>query len=66
MDRMDTVTAYEVHKLRTAERHQEAARARLVTGARSIASDDERRIPVWRRWTVRKLVGRITLAKGQA
>lgn len=66
MDRMDTVTAYEVHKLRTAERHLEAARARMVTGATSPTGVDKQEPSVRRRWTLRHLIRRITLVMGQA
>jgi hypothetical protein len=55
---MDPMTAYTVARLRMAERHQEAARERLAR----FRSDDEQETSVWRRWTLRRLVGRITLA----
>jgi hypothetical protein len=57
---MDPFTAYEVAKLRMAERHKQASRARMARFGRS--SDDEQETSVWRRWTLRRLVGRITLA----
>jgi hypothetical protein len=48
-------------KLRMAERHPEASRERQAKLARAM-SDDEQETSVWRRWTLRRLVGRITLA----
>lgn len=63
---MDPFTAYEVAKLRLAEPHEQAARERMVKFGRSIASDDEQEASVWRRWTLRRLVGRITLASAGA
>jgi hypothetical protein len=62
MDRTDSLTAYEMAKFRMAERHQEAARARMATGGRSLAGINEKETSVWRRWTFRQLVRRITLA----
>ena len=59
---MDPMTAYEVARLRMAERHLEAARERMARPDRFNASDDEQETSVWRRWTLRRLVGRITLA----
>jgi len=63
---MDPLTAYDVAKLRMAERHQEASRERLGKLARATGSDDEQESSVWRRWTLRRLVGRITLATARA
>ena len=59
---MDPITAYEVAKLRMAERHQEAARTRMATGGRSLAGIDGRAIAAGRRWTVRRLVGQFSQA----
>lgn len=63
---MDPLTAYDIAKLRMTERHQEAARARLAKLARAGGSDDEQETSVWRRWTLRRVVGRITLASAGA
>ena len=63
---MDPLTAYDMAKLRMAERHQEASRERLAKAARSTGSDDEQETSVWRRWTLRRVVGRITLANAGA
>lgn len=57
---MDHLTALDVAKLRMAERHEQAARERL--GRIRATSDDEHETAVWRRWTLRRLIGRITLA----
>jgi hypothetical protein len=62
MSVMDPFTAYEVARLRMAERHLEAARERMARVDRTGANDDEQETSVWRRWTLRRLVGRITLA----
>ena len=58
---MDPITRYDFAKLQMAERHEQAANARLATAGRSFAGVDEQETSVWRRWTVRKLVGRISL-----
>lgn len=58
---MDPLTAFDMAKLRMAERHQEASRERQAKLARAM-SDDEQETSVWRRWTLRRVVGRITLA----
>ena len=63
---MDPMTAYEVARLRMAERHLEAARERMAGADRVGMSDDEQETSVWRRWTLRRLVGRITLASARA
>jgi hypothetical protein len=63
---MHPLMAYEVAKLRMAERHEEAARERLANLARATGSDEEQEASVWRRWTLRRLVGRITLASARA
>ena len=60
---MDPLRNYEVTKLQIAERHQEAARARMAAAARPIAGVDKQETQVRRRWTVRRLVARITLAR---
>lgn len=63
---MDPLTEYDVAKLRMAERRHEAARERMATLARSSANDAEQEASIWRRWTLRRLVGRITLATAGA
>ena len=63
---MDPLTAYGMAKLRMAERHEQASRERLAKVARSTGSDDEQETSVWRRWTLRRVVGRITLAHAGA
>jgi hypothetical protein len=63
---MHPLMAYEVAKLRMAERHEEASRERLAKQARAMGSDDEQETSVWRRWTLRRLVGRVTLATARA
>ena len=63
---MDPLTAYAVARFRMAERHHEAARERLARAARANGSDDEQETSVWRRWTLRRVVGRITLANAGA
>jgi hypothetical protein len=61
---MNMLTSHELAKLLMAERHQEASRERLAKLARETGSDDEHETSVWRRWALRRLVGRITLAQG--
>lgn len=63
---MDPLTEYDVAKLRMAERRNEAARERMATLARASANDAEQEASIWRRWTLRRLVGRITLASAGA
>ena len=63
---MDPLTAHDMAKLRMAERHREAARERLANAARAMGTDDEQETSVWRRWTLRRVVGRITLANAGA
>ena len=63
---MDPLTAYDVAKLRMAERHEDASRERVARLARATGSDDEQETSVWRRWTLRRVVGRITLARAGA
>jgi hypothetical protein len=63
---MNHLTAYDLAKLRIAERHEEAARERLVKLARAARSDEEHENSVWRRWTLRRLTSRITLARAGA
>jgi hypothetical protein len=63
---MDPLTAYDLAKLRMAERHQEASRERLAKASRATGSDDEQETSVWRRWTLRRLGARVTLAKAGA
>jgi hypothetical protein len=63
---MDPLTAYDLAKLRMAERHQEASRGRLAKLDRAYGSDDEHETRVWRRWTLRRVVGRLTLASAGA
>ena len=43
-----------------AERHEQAARERMARQGRSSAGSGEQETTIWRRWTVRQLVGRIT------
>ena len=43
-----------------AERHEQAARERMARQGRSFAGSGEQETTIWRRWTVRQLVGRIT------
>lgn len=61
---MNTLTSHEMAKLLMAERHQEASQERLAKVARAASADDEHETSVWRRWALRRLVGRITLAHG--
>ena len=63
---MDPLTAHDMAKLRMAERHQEAARERIARAAASTSTDDEQETSVWRRWNLRRVVGRITLANAGA
>ena len=49
-----------------AERHEQAARERIARQGRSFAASDEQETTIWRRWTVRQLVGRITHANAGA
>ena len=63
---MDPLTAYDMAKLRMTERQQEASRERQAKLARVTGSDDEQETAVWRRWTLRRVVGRITLASAGA
>jgi hypothetical protein len=58
---MDPITAYDFNKLRMAERHEQAARARMARHGRSFNGTDEQETSVARRWTLRQLVGRISL-----
>ena len=59
---MHRLMAYEVAKLRMAERHEEASRERLAKLARATGSDDEQEASVWRRWTLRRLFAKLHLA----
>ena len=63
---MHPYLTHELVKLKMAEREAEADRARLVKIVRGTAdpstSDDEHESSFWRRWTLRRLVGRVTLA----
>jgi hypothetical protein len=63
---MDPLTAYDMAKLRMAERQNEASRERQARLARIASSDDDQETSVWRRWTLRRVVGRITLANSGA
>ena len=58
---MDPITAYNFNKLRMAERHEQAALARMAKAGRSFDGTDEQETSVGRRWTLRQLVGRISL-----
>jgi hypothetical protein len=57
---MDPLTAYDVAKFRIAERHEQAAQERMARQGRSFAGSGEQETSIWRRWTVRQVVGRIT------
>lgn len=59
---MDPFTALDLAKLRMAERHEEAARERLVKIARAATNDEDHEAAIWRRWSLRRLSARITLA----
>ena len=59
---MDPITRYDFTKLLMAERHEQAASARMARLGRSFAGADEQEASVWHRWTLRRLVGRIGLA----
>jgi hypothetical protein len=61
---MDPLTNYEIAKFQMAERLQQAARERMARGGRSFAGRDDQGQTARRRWSVRGLVGRITLANG--
>jgi hypothetical protein len=58
---MDPITRYDFTKLQMAERHEQAALARMVKAGRSFEGIDEQETSVWRRWTPRQLVARISL-----
>jgi hypothetical protein len=58
---MDPITRYDFTKLQMAERHEQAALARMAKAGRSFDGIDEQETSVWRRWIVRQLVGRISL-----
>jgi len=58
---MDPITRYDFAKLLMAERHEQAANARMAKLGRTFAGIDEQETSVWRRWTLRQLVGRISL-----
>ena len=58
---MDPITAYDFNKLRMTERHEQAALARMAKAGRSFDGTDEQEMPIWRRWTVRQVVSRISL-----
>ena len=59
---MDPLTNCEIATFQMAERLQQAARERMARGGRSFAGGDDQAVS--RRWSVRGLVGRITLANG--
>ena len=59
---MDPLSNYQIAKFQMAERLEQAARERLARGGHSFEARDDR--AVGRRWSVRGLVGRITLANG--
>ena len=58
---MDPITRYDFTKLQMAERHEAAALARMAKAGRSFEGIDEQETSVWRRWTLRQLVARISL-----
>jgi hypothetical protein len=62
---MNTLTTYELAKLRIAERQEEAARERLARLARA-QSDQATEQGIWKRWMQRRLADRLTLATGGA
>lgn len=59
---MDPITRYDLAKFEIAQRHEQAARERLVRKNRAEASDSEQEGSIWRRWMQRRLDGRLTLA----
>ena len=59
---MDPLSNYQIAKFQMAERLEQAARERMARGGRSFEARDDQ--AVGRRWSVRGLVGRITLANG--
>ena len=63
---MDPLTNYEIAKLRIAERHQEAARARMATPSVSFAGAGGADTAVVGRSPFRRLVGRINPAHASA
>jgi hypothetical protein len=65
---MDPLSAYDIAKLRILERQEQAAQERLLKVARPsrASSDDEIESGVWHRWLLRRLSGRITLARAGA
>ena len=58
---MNTLSTYELAKLRIAERQEEAARERLARLARA-QSDQATEQGIWKRWMQRRLAERLTLA----
>lgn len=62
---MNTLSTYELAKLRIAERHEDAARERLARLARA-QSDQATEQGIWKRWMQRRLAERLTLATGGA
>ena len=58
---MDPIIRYDFAKLLMAERHEQAANARMAKAGRSFAGADEQETSVWRRWILRQLVARISL-----
>ena len=59
---MDPQTRYHLAKFEMAQRHEQAARERLVRDNRAETSDTEQEGSIWRRWMQRRLDGRLTLA----
>ena len=62
---MDPMTRYDLAKFEIAQRHEQAARERLVRPNRAEASDSDQEGSIWRRWVQRRLDGRLTLATGR-
>ncbi len=58
---MEPITRYDFAKLLMAERHEQAANARMAKRGRTFADAAEQETSVRRRWTLRQLVGRISL-----
>ena len=61
---MDPLTNYEIAKLRIAERHQQAARARMAVRGPSFAGSGPTSVRPLE--SLRRLVGRVTVANAGA
>ena len=62
---MDPQTRYHLARFEMDQRHEQAARERMVRQNRAEASDNEQEGSIWRRWMQRRLDGRLTLANSQ-